>query len=75
MINELQKQLHAIQIEQERLAEVEDVLWTMRSIAIEATQCADKRRLQLNEQFQELQANLAYLERKKQEPFQQNTAN
>ncbi|TCI64990.1 MULTISPECIES: hypothetical protein [unclassified Exiguobacterium] len=75
MINELQKQLHAIQIEQERLTEVEDVLRTMRSIAIEATQCEDKRRLQLNEQFQELQAHLVYLEREKQEPFQQNTAN
>ncbi|UTT43789.1 hypothetical protein [Exiguobacterium aurantiacum] len=75
MINELQQQLHTIQIEQKRLTEVEDVLRTMRSIAIEATQCVGKRRLQLNDQFRELQAHLYYLEREKQEPFQQNTAN
>ncbi|EPE62730.1 hypothetical protein L479_00922 [Exiguobacterium sp. S17] len=75
MINESQVQLNAIYIEQKRLSEVEGVLWTMHSIAIEAKQCANKRRLQLNEQFQELQMHLAYLEREKQAPFQQNTAN
>lgn len=75
MIENLIAELETVYAEQKRLAEVEDVLQTMRSVAIEATTCSDERRVQLDVQFQELQTQLTYLETQKREPFRQNTIN
>lgn len=75
MGKELIEELEAVYTEQKRLDELEDLLRTMRSIAMEATTCEDDRRVQLQEQFQGLQAQVNYLEAKKQEPFRQSTTN
>lgn len=75
MYEELAREWKALETEQNRLTEVEGVLRTIRSIAIEATTSDEKRRLHLNDQFQALQSHLARLEREKHEPFRQNTEN
>lgn len=61
MGKDLIEELEVVYTEQKRLDELEDLLRTMRSIAIEATTCGDKRREQLQEQFQGLQAQVNYL--------------
>ncbi|WP_058764187.1 hypothetical protein [Exiguobacterium chiriqhucha] len=63
MYEELAREWQAIEMDRKRLTEVEDVLRTMRSIAMKATTSDETRRLQLNEQFQALQSHLVYLER------------
>lgn len=75
MIEDLIAELETVYAEQKRLAEVEDVLQTMRSVAIEAMTCGDERRVQLAVQFHELQTQLTYLETEKREPFHQSTIN
>ncbi|QUE87426.1 hypothetical protein [Exiguobacterium alkaliphilum] len=75
MGKDLIEELEVVYTEQKRLDELEDLLRTMRSIAIEATTCGDKRRVQLQEQFHDLQARVTYLEAKKREPFRQSTTN
>lgn len=75
MIEDLIAELETVYAEQKRLAEVEDVLQTMRSVAIEATTCSVERRVQLAVQFHELQTQLTYLETEKREPFHQSTIN
>lgn len=69
------EELEVVYTEQKRLDELEDLLRTMRSVAIEATTCEDDRRVQLQEQFQDLQERVICLEAKKREPFRQNTTN
>jgi len=75
MGKDLIEELEVVYTEQKRLDELEDLLRTMRSVAIEATTCGGKRRVQLQEQFQGLQAQVNYLEVKKREPFRQSTTN
>lgn len=64
-IGKLLKELEAISFEQKRLAELEDLLLTMRSIAYEAITCDEKRRDYLQKQFEELQAQVNFLEAEK----------
>lgn len=75
MYEELAREWQALETKQKLLTEVEDILRTMRSIAIEATTSDEKRRLHLNDQFQALQSHLTRLEREEREPFRQNTEN
>ncbi|MCT4796403.1 hypothetical protein [Exiguobacterium alkaliphilum] len=75
MGKDLIEELEVVYTEQKRLDELEDLLRTMRSIAIEAATCGDKRRVQLQEQFHDLQARVTYLKAKKREPFRQSTTN
>ena len=75
MIEDIIAELETVYAEQKRLAEVEDVLQTMRFVAIEATTCSVERRVQLAAQFHELQTQLTYLETEKREPFHQSTIN
>lgn len=75
MSKEFIEELEVVSTEQKRLDELEDLLRTMRSIAIEAMTCKDERRAQLQEQFQDLQARVICLEAKKREPFRQRTTN
>ncbi|WP_215143904.1 hypothetical protein [Exiguobacterium qingdaonense] len=58
-------ELKAISFEQKRLAELEDLLITMRSIACEAITCDEKRRDHLQKQFEDLQAQVKFLEAQK----------
>lgn len=69
------EELDAVYTEQKRLDELEDLLRTMRSIAIEAMTCEDERRVQLQEQFHDVQARVIYFEAKKRESFRQSTTN
>ena len=64
-MEKLLKELEAISFEQKRLAELEDLLLTMRSIAYEAIKCDEKRRNHLQRQFEELQAQVKFLESEK----------
>ncbi|WP_214760031.1 hypothetical protein [Exiguobacterium sp. s129] len=56
------KELEAVFFEQKRLAELEDLLLTMLSIAYEAIKCDEKRRDYLQKQFEGLQAKVNFLE-------------
>lgn len=64
MGKELIEELDAVYTEEKRLDELEDLLRTMRSIAIEATTCEDGRRVQLQDQFQDLKERVICLETK-----------
>ncbi|MEW8967027.1 hypothetical protein [Exiguobacterium alkaliphilum] len=75
MGKDLIEELEVVYTEQKRLDELEDLLRTMRSIAIEATTCKDERRVQLQEQFHDLKERVICLETKKREPFRQSTTN
>ena len=61
---ELLKQLHQVKELREILDEKEELLRTMKSIALEAMNVEDSRRIVLNQSFQDLQNQLTYLESK-----------
>ena len=61
---ELLKQLHQVKELREVLDEKEELLRTMKSIALEAMNVEDSRRIVLNQSFQDLQNQLTYLESK-----------
>ena len=61
---ELLKQLHQVKELREFLDEKEELLRTMKSIALEAMNVEDSRRIVLNQSFQDLQNQLTYLESK-----------
>ncbi|MBR3061804.1 MAG: hypothetical protein IKG65_05195 [Exiguobacterium sp.] len=61
-MQKLLKELEAISFEQNRLAELEDLLRTMRSIAYEAITCDAERRDHLQKQFEDLQAQVKFIE-------------
>ncbi|WP_337874941.1 hypothetical protein [Exiguobacterium sp.] len=64
-MEKLLKELEAISFEQKRLAELEDLLLTMRSIAYEAITSDEKRRDHLQKQFEDLQAQVKFIEAQK----------
>lgn len=64
-LEKLLKELEAISFEQKRLADLEDLLLTMRSIAHEVITSDEKRRDYLQMQFEELQAQVDFLEAEK----------
>lgn len=68
-MEELIQELEKVCVEQKRLADIEEILWLMRSIAIEATTCEDDKRVTLQEQFHELKNQLIYFETEKREAF------
>lgn len=68
-MEELIHELEKVCAEQKRLADIEEVLWLMRSIAIQATTCRDDKRATLQEQFHELNNQLIYFETEKREAF------
>lgn len=55
-------QLNQVNQVQELLDKKEELLLTMRSIALEATNTEATRRIVLNHSFQDLQSQLSYLE-------------
>ena len=61
---ELLKQLHQVKELREILDEKEELLRTMKFIALEAMNVGDSRRIVLNQSFQDLQNQLVYLESK-----------
>lgn len=61
---ELLKQLHQVKELREILDEKEELLRTMKSIALEAVNTEATRRIVLNHSFQDLQNQLIYLESK-----------
>ncbi|MFN3632606.1 hypothetical protein [Exiguobacterium profundum] len=61
---ELLKQLHQVKKLREILDEKEELLRTMKSIALEAMNVGDSIRIVLNQSFQDLQNQLTYLESK-----------
>lgn len=61
---ELLKQLHQVKELREILDEKEELLRTMKSIALEAMNVRDSRRIVLNQSLQDLQNQLTYLESK-----------
>lgn len=61
---DLLKQLHQVKELRELLDEKEELLQTMKSIALEAMNAGDSRRIVLNQSFQDLQNQLTYLESK-----------
>ncbi|MCA0980962.1 hypothetical protein [Exiguobacterium aestuarii] len=58
------EQLHQVKELGEILDEKEELLRTMKSIALEAMNAGDSRRIVLNQSFQDLQNQLTYLESK-----------
>lgn len=61
---ELLVQLHQVKELREILDEKEELLRTMKSIALEAMNVEVSRRIVLNQSFQDLQNQLTYLESK-----------
>lgn len=61
---ELLKQLHQVKKLRDILDEKEELLRTMKSIALEAMNVGDSIRIVLNQSFQDLQNQLTYLESK-----------
>ncbi|WP_214745935.1 hypothetical protein [Exiguobacterium sp. s189] len=61
---EVLEQLHQVKALREILDEKEELLRTMKSIALEAMNAEDSRRIVLNQSFQDLQNQLVYLESK-----------
>lgn len=61
---ELLKQLHQVKELREILDEKEELLRPMKSIALEAMNVRDSRRIVLNQSLQDLQNQLTYLESK-----------
>lgn len=61
---ELLKQLHQVKELREILDEKEELLRTIKSIALEAMNVEDSRRIVLNQSFQDLQNQLTYPESK-----------
>ena len=61
---ELLKQLHQVKKLREILDEKEELLRTMKFIALEAMNVGDSIRIVLNQSFQDLQNQLTYLESK-----------
>ena len=61
---ELLKQLHQVKKLREILDEKEELLRTMKSIALEAMNVGDSIIIVLNQSFQDLQNQLTYLESK-----------
>ncbi|WP_214758347.1 hypothetical protein [Exiguobacterium sp. s123] len=64
-MEKLLEELEAISFEQKRLTELEDLLLTMRSIAYEAIMSDEKRRDYLQKQFEDLQAQVKFIEAQK----------
>ncbi|MDE0564778.1 hypothetical protein [Exiguobacterium sp. B2(2022)] len=58
---DLLKQLHQVKELRELLDEKEELLRTMKSIALEAMNVEDSRRIVLNQSFQDLQNQVTYL--------------
>lgn len=66
-LKKLLKELEAISFEQKRLVELEDLLLRMRLIAYEAITSDEKRRGHLQKQFENLQAQVTFLESEKRQ--------
>ena len=64
-MEKLLTELEVVSFEQKRLAELEDLLRTLRSIAYEAITCDAERRDHLQKQFEDLQAQVKFLEAEK----------
>lgn len=68
---ELLKQLHQVKKLREILDEKEELLRTMKSIALEAVNTEATRRIVLNHSFQDLQSQLSYLESEIMDSFRE----
>ncbi|MGI1822056.1 hypothetical protein ACRPK6_07655 [Exiguobacterium sp. TRN 1102] len=64
-------QLNQVKKVQEMLDKKEELLLTMRSIALEATNTEATRRIVLNHSFQDLQSQLSYLESEIMDSFRE----
>ena len=64
-------QLNQVNQVQELLDKKEELLLTMRSIALEATNAEATRRIILNHSFQNLQSQLSYLESEIMDSFRE----
>ena len=64
-------QLNQVKQVQEMLDKKEELLLTMRSIALEAVNTEATRRIVLNHSFQDLQSQLSYLESEIMDSFRE----